>query len=86
MTAADASHRDNLRCSRHDEPMTVDWTRELSGQFDLQWNLTHGPSLETLTDEEYLWEPFPAAGASARLDPAAAARSSRRGQILSRRR
>jgi hypothetical protein len=39
--------------------MTVDWTRELSGQFDLQWNLAHGPSLETLTDEEYLWEPVP---------------------------
>jgi hypothetical protein len=39
--------------------MAVDWTRELSGQFDLQWNLAHGPSLETLTDEEYLWEPVP---------------------------
>ena len=39
--------------------MTVDWTHELSGQFDLQWNLAHGPSLETLTDEEYLWEPVP---------------------------
>jgi hypothetical protein len=35
--------------------MTVDWGRELFGQFDLQWNLAHGPSLETLTDEEYLW-------------------------------
>ena len=32
----------------HDEPMTVDWIHELSGQFDLQWNLAHGPSLETL--------------------------------------
>src|SRR5258708_12211709 len=52
-------HRDNLRCSRHDEPMTVDWTHELLEQFDLQWNLAHGPSLETLTDEEYLWEPVP---------------------------
>ena len=39
--------------------MTVDWARELSGQFDLDWNLAHGPSLETLTDEEYLWEPVP---------------------------
>jgi hypothetical protein len=39
--------------------MTVDWARELSGQFDLEWNLAHGPSLETLTDEEYLWEPVP---------------------------
>jgi hypothetical protein len=45
---------DNLRCIRHDEPMTVDWTHELLEQFDLQWNLAHGPSLETLTDEEYL--------------------------------
>ena len=39
--------------------MTVDWNHELSRQFDLQWNLAHGPSLETLTDEEYLWEPLP---------------------------
>ncbi|MGD0243237.1 MAG: hypothetical protein ABSB59_23390 [Streptosporangiaceae bacterium] len=39
--------------------MTIDWTHELSGQFDLQWNLAHGPALETLTDEEYLWEPVP---------------------------
>ena len=34
--------------------MTVDWTHELMEQFDLQWNLAHGPSLETLIDEEYL--------------------------------
>ena len=40
--------------------MTADWTHELFNQFDLQWNLGHGPSLETLTDEEYLWEPVPA--------------------------
>jgi hypothetical protein len=39
--------------------MTFDWPRELFNQFDLQWNLAHGPSLETLTDEEYLWEPVP---------------------------
>jgi hypothetical protein len=39
--------------------MTVDWIHELTEQFDLQWNLAHGPSLETLTDEEYLWEPVP---------------------------
>jgi hypothetical protein len=39
--------------------VTVDWTHELFEQFDLQWNLAHGPSLETLTDEEYLWEPVP---------------------------
>jgi hypothetical protein len=39
--------------------MTFDWTHELFNQFDLQWNLAHGPSLETLTDEEYLWEPVP---------------------------
>src|ERR1700721_2628184 len=39
--------------------MTVDWTRELLGQFDLGGNLAHGPSLETLPDEEYLWEPVP---------------------------
>jgi DinB superfamily len=52
-------YRDNLGCSRHDESMTADWTHELFNQFDLQWNLGHGPSLETLTDEEYLWEPVP---------------------------
>jgi hypothetical protein len=34
--------------------MTVDWTQVLLEQFDLEWNLAHGPSLETLTDEEYL--------------------------------
>jgi hypothetical protein len=39
--------------------MTIDWTRELFAQFDLQWNLAHGPSLDTLTNEEYLWEPVP---------------------------
>jgi hypothetical protein len=39
--------------------MTYNWARELFNQFDLQWNLAHGPSLETLTDEEYLWEPVP---------------------------
>jgi hypothetical protein len=39
--------------------MAFDWTRELLNQFDLEWNLAHGPSLETLTDEEYLWEPVP---------------------------
>ena len=52
-------HRDNLTGSGHDEPMTVDWTQVLLEQFDLEWNLAHGPSLETLTDEEYLWEPVP---------------------------
>jgi DinB family protein len=39
--------------------VAFDWTRELLNQFDLEWNLAHGPSLETLTDEEYLWEPVP---------------------------
>jgi len=44
----------------HDGPMTVDWTRQLCEQFDLQWNLAHGPALNpSLTDEEYLWEPVP---------------------------
>jgi hypothetical protein len=63
--------------------MTVDWTHELSGRFDLQWNLAHEPSLETLTAEEYLWEPVPGCWS---IRPAAAASSSRRGQIRSRRR
>ena len=31
--------------------MTFDWTRELFAQFDLEWNLAHGPSLDTLTDQ-----------------------------------
>ena len=39
--------------------MPFDLTHELLNQFDLEWNLAHGPSLETLTDEEYLWEPVP---------------------------
>ncbi len=39
--------------------MTVNWTRVLLEQFDVEWNLAHGPTLETLTDEEYLWEPVP---------------------------
>src|SRR6202044_966699 len=39
--------------------MTVDWTQVLLEQFDVEWNLAHGPTLETLTDEEYLWEPVP---------------------------
>ena len=39
--------------------MMFDWTHELFEQFDLEWNLAHGPSLDTLTDEEYLWEPVP---------------------------
>src|SRR5579875_1923001 len=38
---------------------STDCPHELFSQFDLQWNLAHGPSLETLTDEEYLWEPVP---------------------------
>src|SRR6202451_844701 len=42
--------------------MTVDWNRELLGQFALEWNLAHGPALETLTDEESLWEPVPGCG------------------------
>jgi DinB superfamily len=37
--------------------MTVNWTQVLLEQFDIEWNLAHGPTLETLTDEEYLWEP-----------------------------
>lgn len=39
--------------------MTVDWNQVLLEQFDLEWNLAHGPALETLTDDEYLWEPVP---------------------------
>ena len=36
--------------------MTAGWTHELFNQFDLKRNLAHGPSLETLTNEGYLWE------------------------------
>jgi hypothetical protein len=39
--------------------MTVDWTHELVEQFDFLWNVAHAPALETLTDEEYFWEPVP---------------------------
>ncbi len=37
--------------------MTVNWTQVLLEQFDIEWNLAYGSTLETLTDEEYLWEP-----------------------------
>lgn len=59
MTAADAVAETISGAAGTMNPMTFDWTRALSEQFDLQWNLAHGPSLETLTDEEYLWEPVP---------------------------
>jgi hypothetical protein len=39
--------------------MTIDWTHELVEQFDFLWNVAHAPALETLTDEEYFWEPVP---------------------------
>ena len=59
VSSGDALTETTSGAARDDEPMNFDWPRELFNQFDLQWNLTNGPSLEALTDEEYLWEPVP---------------------------
>jgi DinB superfamily len=41
--------------------MDIDWTHELVEQFDWHWTHHLQPRLVGLTDEEYLWEPVPAA-------------------------
>ncbi|WP_410656522.1 DinB family protein [Amycolatopsis sp. lyj-112] len=37
--------------------MSIDWTAELSEQLDWHWKEQLRPGLDTLTDDEYLWEP-----------------------------
>jgi hypothetical protein len=39
--------------------MGIDWNHELLDQLDFHWSSVARPSLETLTDDEYLWEPVP---------------------------
>ncbi|WP_410650201.1 DinB family protein [Amycolatopsis sp. cmx-4-54] len=37
--------------------MDIDWSKELSEQLDWHWTQHLRPRLDTLTDDEYLWEP-----------------------------
>ncbi len=37
--------------------MGIDWSKELSEQLDFHWNHQFRPRLDTLTDDEYRWEP-----------------------------
>ncbi|UMP02080.1 DinB family protein [Amycolatopsis sp. EV170708-02-1] len=37
--------------------MGIDWSKELSEQLDWHWTNHLRPRLETLTDDEYFWEP-----------------------------
>ncbi|WP_181775985.1 DinB family protein [Amycolatopsis pittospori] len=37
--------------------MSIDWNAELSEQLDFHWNEHFRPRLDTLTDDEYFWEP-----------------------------
>ena len=37
--------------------MSVDWNHELVDQLDFHWRYVARPPLDTLTDDEYLWEP-----------------------------
>ncbi len=38
---------------------TVDWTHELVEQLEFHWGNVLRPRLDSLTDEQYLWEPVP---------------------------
>jgi DinB superfamily len=37
--------------------MDIDWTRELVDQLEFQWGKVLRPRIDSLTDEQYLWEP-----------------------------
>jgi len=37
--------------------MDIDWTHELVDQLELQWAKILRPRIDSLTDEQYLWEP-----------------------------
>jgi len=39
--------------------MTIDWTHELVDQLEFHWGNVLRPRLDSLTDEQYLWEPVP---------------------------
>lgn len=42
-----------------DSPTTIDWPQELVEQLDWHWRTFTRPHLESLTDDEYRWEPVP---------------------------
>ena len=46
--------------------MAVNWHSEVVEQLDFYWRVSLRPRLEGLTDDEYFWEPVPAAGRSGR--------------------
>ena len=37
--------------------MDIDWTHELVDQLEFQWAKILRPRIDSLTDEQYLWEP-----------------------------
>ena len=37
--------------------MDLDWTKELIDQLEFHWSGHLRPRLDSLTDEQYLWEP-----------------------------
>ena len=37
--------------------MDIDWTNELVDQLEFQWAKVLRPRIDSLTDEQYLWEP-----------------------------
>ena len=39
--------------------MAVDWNRELLDQLDWHWRFIARPRLDSLTDDDYFWEPVP---------------------------
>jgi hypothetical protein len=39
--------------------VSVDWNRELVDQLDWHWRYVARPPLDSLTDDEYFWEPVP---------------------------
>ncbi|MFL6071277.1 MAG: DinB family protein [Actinomycetes bacterium] len=39
--------------------VAVDWNRELLDQLDWHWRFVARPRLDSLTDDEYFWEPVP---------------------------
>ena len=39
--------------------MSIDWNDQLVDQLDWHWQFVARPRLDSLTDDEYLWEPVP---------------------------
>ena len=54
---------------------TVDWTHELVEQLEFHWGNVLRPRFDSLTDEQYLWEPVPGCWS---IRPRAEARSEER--------